>query len=514
MKNLIIILFILILTSPNLYSQEVVEVKMPESDKVVIKLFFRNGSICDPVGKEGLTNMTASMIVSGGTKSMSYSKIQDVLFPMAANYSAKVDKEVTIFTFQVHKDFLEPFYEILRDLMLTPAFSEEDFERVKSNQQVYVDQTVRASSDEEYSKKLLEYYLFSGTKYQSLVAGKSESVKNITIDDVRNHYKNYFTRNNLTIGIAGNYSVSFLARLRSDMQQLSDIKPVIPEIRNATMPDGIQVKIISKKDAFGSAIFMGFPMQLTRASDDFAALMVANSYLGEHRKSYGVLYNKLRETRSMNYGDYSYIEWYDNGGGNMLPSAGTPRRLNYFSIWLRPVQIAKQLRMQYPELADVKVGHAHFSIRMAIRELNKLVTEGISQEDFEATRTFLMSYIKLYTQRPSDILGYALDSKFYGRNDYINEMESLLAKLTKKDVDNAIKKYWQTDNMYIEIVTDESEAEPLAESIKNNEPSPMSYSNFVKAGLPASVLAEDDSVAVYKLNIKSVEIIKSEDTFK
>ena len=255
-------------------------------------------------------------------------------------------------------------------------------------------------------------------------------------------------------------------------------------------------------------------MQLTRASDDFAALMVANSYLGEHRKSYGVLYNKLRETRSMNYGDYSYIEWYDNGGGNMLPSAGTPRRLNYFSIWLRPVQIAKQLRMQYPELADVKVGHAHFSIRMAIRELNKLVTEGISQEDFEATRTFLMSYIKLYTQRPSDILGYALDSKFYGRNDYINEMESLLAKLTKKDVDNAIKKYWQTDNMYIAIVTDESEAEPLAESIKNNEPSPMSYSNFVKAGLPASVLAEDDSVAVYKLNIKSVEIIKSEDTFK
>jgi zinc protease len=55
-------------------------------------------------------------------------------------------------------------------------------------------------------------------------------------------------------------------------------------------------------------------MDITRAKDDFAALMVANSWLGEHRKSYSQLYKKIREARSMNYGDYTYIEWYDNGG--------------------------------------------------------------------------------------------------------------------------------------------------------------------------------------------------------
>lgn len=515
MKNLIIIFsFFIFLSSMNIKAQEVVELKIPESDKVVIKLEFNNGSICDPQGKEGLTFMTSSMLVSGGTKEYTYSQIQDILFPMAAHYGVKVDKEVSTFTFQVHKDFLDKFYEILRGIMLTPSFTEEDFERVKSDQQVYVNQSVRASSDEEYSKKLLEYYLFAGTKYQQIVAGNSESVKSITLDDVRNHYKNFYTKNNLTIGIAGSYSKDFLAKLRSDMQQLSDVKPSIPELGKPLQPAGINVKIISKKDAFGSAIFMGFPMNVTRASDDFAALMVANSYLGEHRKSYGVLYNKIRETRSMNYGDYSYIEWYDNGGAYMLPPAGTPRKMNYFSMWIRPVQIAKQLRSQYSELSDVRVGHAHFAIRMAVRELDKLVKDGIPQKDFEATKTFLMSYIKLYTQRMSDQIGYALDSKFYGRKDYINEMEKLLAKLTKKDVDAAIKKYWQTENMYIAIVTDESEADALAESMQNNFPSPMTYSNLVKAGLPASVLAEDDSVAVYKMNIKSVEIIKSEDTFK
>jgi zinc protease len=42
----------------------------------------------------------------------------------------------------------------------------------------------------------------------------------------------------------------------------------------------------------------------------------------------------------------------------------------------------------------------------------------------------------------------------------------------------------------------------------------MSYSNLVKSGLPADVLAEDDEVAVYQLNIKKVNIVQSAETFK
>ena len=41
----------------------------------------------------------------------------------------------------------------------------------------------------------------------------------------------------------------------------------------------------------------------------------------------------------------------------------------------------------------------------------------------------------------------------------------------------------------------------------------MSYSDIVKEGLPDEVLIEDDAVAEYKLNIKSVRIVNSKDTF-
>jgi len=476
---------------------DVVELKQSNSNKVVIKVRFDNGSIVDPADKKGLTYATASLMAQGGAGGVRYSEIQDKMHPWAAGYSAAVDKQVSTFTFQVPVDFIDEFYPL-----------------VKKGQQNYVDQVVRASSDEDYSKFALEDQLFRGGNMQHLKQGTSASVKGITLDDIKAHYKKVFTRNNVSIGIAGNYSDTLLARLKADLGDLSDATFVPGSPSKAKKADGIEVEIIAKDGAFGSAIFTGSPLPITRANDDFAALMIANSWMGEHRKSYSRLYQKIRQTRSMNYGDYSYIEWYSAGGLNQLPPSGVPRASNYWSIWIRPVQIATQLQSQYPELADVSIGHAHFALRMAIREFDLMIKNGMSNEDFEATKTFLRSYTKLYAQSPAQQLGWLMDSHFYGRTDYLAELDSLLAKTTLEQVNAALRKYWQTDSMFITIVTDKGEAQPLADSLINNTASPMSYSDLVKSGLSAEILAEDDAVAEYHLNIKKVTIVPSADTFQ
>lgn len=513
-------LLITSLFSSAIFASNIVELQMPNSNKVVIKLMFKNGSIADPKGKEGLTYATALLVANGGilankeTGELSFSEIQDKLFPMAASYGVSVDKEVSIFTFEVHQDFLNEFYPIAINLMLKPAFDEKDFKRLIDGQQNFVDQVIRASSDEEYSKKALEDLLFRGTNYQHMIQGKTASVKSITIDDIKEHYLKVFTTGNLTIGISGNYSAGFVKQLEHDLRGFPTNRIKQPAAGKARNANGIEVEIIAKKDAFGSAIFTGYPLAITREHDDFIALMVANSWLGEHRKSYSRLYQKIREQRSMNYGDYSYIEWYENGGRNMMPEAGVPRSSNYMSMWIRPVQIAKQLKQQYAELKDIQLGQAHFALRMAVRELDLLVKNGLSQADFENTRDFLRSYTKLYAQTPNDRLGYLMDSRFYGRQDFLADVDERMAKLTLNDVNQAIKKYFQVNNMFVTIVTDESEAEALKKSLLNNTVSPMSYSDSLKKGLEKSILAEDDQVAKYLLNVKSVKIVPSEETFQ
>jgi zinc protease len=493
---------------------DVIELKQSNSNKVVFKIRFDNGSIADPADKKGLTYATASLMAQGGAGGASYADLQDKMKPWAASYSAAVDKQVSTFTFQVPVDFVNAFYPLVKNVLLAPDFSEQDFSRVMKGQQNYVDQVVRASSDENYSKFALEDQLFRGGNMQSLRQGTSATVASISLDDIKAHYQKTFTNNNVTIGIAGNYSDAMLKQLEADLTKLPDNKFNAVKPSRAKTADGIEVEIIAKDGAFGSAIFTGAPLAITRADDEFAALMIANSWMGEHRKSYSRLYQKIRQTRSMNYGDYSYIEWYSQGGSYQLPPSGVPRASNYWSIWIRPVQIASQLKSQYPELADINIGHAHFALRMAIREFGLLIENGMSEEDFEATKTFLRSYTKLYAQSPAQQLGWLMDSRFYGRTDYLAELDTLLKNTTLEQVNAAIRKHWHTDNMFVTIVTDASEAQPLADSLINNTPSPMSYSNLVKSGLPVDVLAEDDAVAVYPLNIKKVNIVQSADTFK
>jgi zinc protease len=54
-----------IIFAATMFAQQVVEIKQPNSNKVVIKLRFANGSISDPKGKEGLTTATANLITQG-----------------------------------------------------------------------------------------------------------------------------------------------------------------------------------------------------------------------------------------------------------------------------------------------------------------------------------------------------------------------------------------------------------------------------------------------------------------
>jgi zinc protease len=495
---------------------EVVELRQPRSTKMVVRLQFRNGSAADPVGKEGLTFLTAQLVMEGGTKAMTSAQLKDFVYPLSASYFASTDKEVTNFTFEFHHDHLDTFYPVLTGLLLTPTFTEEDFQRLKSNQLNYVEQVVRASSDEDYSKLALEDQLFRGTRYQHLTRGTAAGLRSITLDDVRKHYAAAFGADNLTLGLAGNYSPAYLARLTADLAKLpktSSARPVVPTV---AAPAGVQVEIISQPNALGSAIYAGFPLNVTRANlPEFAALMVANSYLGEHRKSYGRLYDKIRTTRSMNYGDYSYIEWYEAGGQNMLPLPGVPRHANYTGLWLRPVQIAEGLRKQYPaDMGELKVGQGAFALRLAMREMDNLTRNGISAADFDLTRTFLRSFTKLYASTPARQLGFLMDSRFYGLSDYLTQLDAQLAKLTREDVNQALKKHWQTQNMYVTIVTDDSEAQPLAEVLRQNTPVPMSYSKAVREGLPAAVLSEDEQVSSYKLNVTEVKVVDTKDTFK
>ena len=138
----------------------------------------------------------------------------------------------------------------------------------------------------------------------------------------------------------------------------------------------------------------------------------------------------------------------------------------------------------------------------------------MGEEEFELTKKFLRSYTKLYAQTPEQQLGFRMDSRFYNRADWLKELDGMLEKVTYPEMMMAMRKYFQTQNMFITIITDKTESQPLKESLEKNLTSPMSYSNALKAVLTPEILNEDKTVSDYKLNIKKVSIVNSADVFK
>ena len=317
---------------------------------------------------------------------------------------------MTVFSGTIHRDNLARYLPLVTEMITQPRFAPEDFDRLNNEALDYVTKTLRGNNDEELGKWTLQVELYKDHPYGHPDRGTVRGLKAITLDDVKDFHRRHYTREALELGLAGGYGPGDASPCSSTawpgFRPRASIFHALPAPR---MPGGLEITIV-EKPAEATAISMGFPIDVTRRDDDFYALAVANSYLGEHRTFNGKLMQDLRGKRGLNYGDYSYIEDFIQDGESTFPVPNNPRRQAYFSIWIRPVPADKSV----------------FALRAALWELDRLVERGISPQDFEATRSYLLNYSKLWVQTLSRRLGYAIDGDFYGRKDLVTELAERL----------------------------------------------------------------------------------------
>jgi zinc protease len=464
----------------------------PASPFIAFDIWVKAGSQNDPKGKEGLAALTAKLLSEGSTKQDSYEQILSKLYPIAGRYDYDVDKEMTAFHGRVHRDNLETYYALFKNSILSPAFKNEDFKRVKTLVLNYVKQSRRFSNDEELSKELLYWEIFKGTPYGHPEEGFVSSVESIALDDVKAFYSKYYTRDNVVVGIAGSYPGNFAARLRGDFN-------ILPAGSVDTVPKpsppastGIKVLIVEKK-VISTPVSFGFPIHLLRSDPDFYAMMLANSWLGEHRDSVSHLYQVIREKRGMNYGDYSYIEAYPRGYATQVPPVNVSRRSQIFEVWLRPVALT-----QPGNLHD----RALFAFRAALREVAALVGKGMTQEAFDTQRGFLKNYHVNFGNTIARRLAYRIDDLFYGIPDpgFLASTHKGLDALTLDQVNTALQKHLKYNNLWVVFITED--AEGMRQKLLAGTPTNITYAGKQ----PQEILDEDKTIASYPIPLKAQEI--------
>ncbi len=481
-------------SSTKLMSSSIATVLMPNSTPLVtFRILLMTGSASDPAGKEGLAALTAAMLAKGGTRSLSYDQIVEAMYPMATSFNWQIDKEMTVFSGTTHVDNLSHYYQLINQMLLNPGFREEDFTRLKQDAINYLKVSLRGSNDEELGKEQLYNTIYANHPYGHHNIGSLSALEKLTVTDVISFYRTHYTQANLVLGMAGSYPEDFPNKVLGDFSKWPKGKPTKVKLSQPTLAPGMKISIL-KRDTRSTAISLGFPINVTRADKDWPALAVVASYFGQHRSSNSHLYQRLREARGLNYGDYSYIEYFPRGMFQFQPDPNLGRRQQIFQIWIRPVE---------PQ-------NGHFTLRAALYEYDKLVREGMSRETFEATRDFLLKNVNVLTQTQNAQLGYALDSRYYGIPDFNGYMRQQLSRLTLDDVNRAIRQHLKSDRMRIVMVT--KEAERLRDAIVGGSPSPITY-NSPK---PKEITDEDKLIEAYKINVRAedIEVVPVERAFE
>lgn len=492
------------------------------SPLVLIKLMVRTGYTADPDGKAGLASLVADGLIEGGfgdpTDPVTKEELAEITQPWGdgAMPGARVSGRATTFQITVPREVLDKYLEeVFVPMFNQPLFMEAELDRLKNEMKASIS-SVRFENLENLGLDAIDEYVNEGTPYEHQAFGAEETIPSLNRDDVVRFYRGFYRPGNMIVGVSS-----------SDPAVVDSIVAAVKKINAAVtseMPNvdlgkprafvGRQAIVIEEPNAPAAGVHLGFPIGINRTDPDFWPLYVAQTWLGTHRDSFGRLYQKIRQERGYNYGDYAYIEHWDGRPFSLFQIFNQPREQQYFSIWIRPV------------------GHefAYHIGKAATFELDRLIQQGLTDEQVaEGKKKAKVLYLNL-AETVDRLLAARMDDAFYGMTPgYLEGYLNRIDRVTTEQVNRAIRKHLQTKNVKYVFITNDENAEKLVEQIRKNRPAyGKSLEDYelkkvtLEDGLevwqiPESkldMLREDALWANYPLNIDRVRQVSVEKIFE
>ncbi len=491
-----------------------------------VKVMVKAGSAADPAGLEGLAYLTGRLLLEGGygdpKKPVTKEQLAEITRPWGEGAYPRVgvSKETTTFSVTIPREvFTEYVARVLRPLFTQPLFATPELDRVRKETLEEIRSDLRFQQIELLGLLALDNDIHHGTSYAALTLGSVRGLEQVKPESVRGFYRTWYGPENLTIAVSTKDAaiVNGLREALAGVGQRAGETAAI-SLRAVGPPApvaGRHVTIIGLPKAIATGLHAGFPISVTRADADFWPLYVANVWFGTHRDSFSHLYQVIREERGYNYGDYSYVEYFEGRPEHLFPPTNTPRHYQYFSIWIRPIGNE----------------YAHHLLKVLTWELDNLVRNGLTAEQVEAAKNKARVLYLSLAENVDRLVGYKLDDEFYGLTPgYLDQYLARIDAVTPEAVNAAIRKYLQTQDIHYVVITDQGLAEKLADDIANNRnatgktPKQYQLDSEQREGVQywlvpegrLKTLQQDAVWETYRLDIprSNIRIIKAEQMFE
>ena len=408
--------------------------KLPQ---VTARLVIDNDPIYE--NKPGTASLLSSMLGTG-TENMTKDEFNEEVDFLGANVNFGSQSAYA----SSLKRYFPRIMELMADGALNPKFTEENFkaekdkliENIKSSQNSASAIASRVSSALAYGK---DHPFGQVTTI--------ESVKDITLDDVKNMYRNYFVPENAYMVVVGDIKKRKAKRLvkKHFKKWKSETPPseTLPEPKNAQFT---QVNLVDMPNAVQSEVYVQNTVDLQMNDEDYFPVLVANQILGGSFGSY--LNMNLREDKGYTYGARSNIG-------------------------------ASQYASRFYATASVRNAVTDSAVVEFLKEIDHIRDSIVDPQKLEDVKSKFAGNFVMNLEDKSTIANYALNIEtndlpedFY--KNYLKEINAV----TADDVQRVAQKYIKPGHLRIVIAGKGADiAAPLEKMTYNGKTVPVMYYN-------------------------------------
>ena len=399
-------------------------------------VFHAAGATRDPAGRDGLAQITASMLLEG-TASCDGAAVADLFESLGSSLSATTDWDATTLSFTVQPARLDAAVAMLREVLHAPAFSGRELARLQAEHRA--DRLQVAADPGGLADAALMWSCYGDrSRYRRPIDGTIASVESITRDDLVAFWQAQYSAGALTVVLAGDVSADRAAAIANALAMgLASAASLGPDVSVAPRHAGRRVTLVEKPDAAQAELRLGH-VGVPRSHASYFPLTVMNAVLGGLFSSRINL--NLRERHGYTYGASSGFDWRCNAGPWSVSTA-------------------------------VKTETCRDSVREVLAEIDRIRSTEIERDELELATNYLVGVFPLRFETTAAVASaLASQATFQLPDDYFDTYRERIAAVSTSDVLKAAAGHIHPGQLQIIAAGDPAQLRADLSAINGGEP--------------------------------------------
>jgi zinc protease len=384
----------------------------------------RAGSYFEPKDKPALARITAEML-ERGTMRRSKLELASQLEAVGAQLDFSADPfAVNIAARMLAKD-LRALLSSMAEMLREPSFPEDELEKLKQQAVAGIQEQQASTGFRAYERLTALIYEPANPFYLHPGEKLIESINSITVEDVRNFYKQRYGGRSLILTLVGDVDTIEVERQFEELfGDFAGPESVDINVTDPTPQTESRREVVVIKDKASVDILLGTAAPLRRLSEDFYAALLANKALGESTLS-SRLGLEVRDREGLTYGINSRFRAPSLAAGPW-----------YIGVSVNPNNVER-------------------AINSALKVMRDYVTNGIQPEELANEKASAAGAFKVGLATNGGLAQSLWNSEFYSLGvDYIDRFPQIIEAITIEEVNAAIRKYFRPDHLTIVIAGD------------------------------------------------------------